>query len=68
MCHGIRIFKVHIVIQAMRSNKTSAHARDKTHPEDYDFILKENVFDMLLFHIVRRIYLERLAETILTPH
>jgi hypothetical protein len=52
----------------MRSNKTSAHARDKTPPEDYDFVLKENVFDVLLFHIVRRIYLERLAETVLTPH
>lgn len=27
---------------------------------DYRFVLHENIFDLLLFHLVKRIYLERL--------
>ena len=47
-------------VQAVRETKKSATAKEFIPADDYMFILKENVLDLLFFRAVQRIYLERL--------
>ena len=45
--------------QAIRDGKKSITAQEVTPVNDYNFMLEENVLDVLFFHIAKRIYLER---------
>jgi len=45
---------------APRAVKKSLTAASVLSPEDYEFMIKDNIFDMLFFSIAKRIYLERL--------
>lgn len=47
--------------QAIRANKRSISAREALPSEVWSEILKANVFDVLLFHWAKRMYLERSA-------
>ncbi|CAM9813092.1 unnamed protein product, partial [Ectocarpus fasciculatus] len=47
-------------VQALRRIKVSSSAEDKMPPDDYLYILRDNIFDLLFFRAVQRIYLERL--------
>ena len=49
-----------LVLQAVREKKKSVSASEATPPDDYQFMLQENVLDVLYFHAAKRIYLERL--------
>jgi hypothetical protein len=46
--------------QALRDTHRSVGARASLSEADYNRITEENIFDLLFFHIVKRIYLERL--------
>jgi hypothetical protein len=47
-------------VQAIRSEKKSILAKEAIPKDDYNIMLEENAFDLLFFHICKRIYLERL--------
>jgi hypothetical protein len=47
-------------VQAVRANKKSLRAKDTIPKADYDFIVQENIYDLLLYHIIARIFMERL--------
>ena len=46
--------------QARRKGKT-ATAQEALGKEDYDFLLTDNAFDLLMYHVARRISLERMC-------
>lgn len=48
--------------QAARADKRSKAAREALPAADYEYLLEENAFDLLLYHIGRRLYLERLHQ------
>jgi hypothetical protein len=47
-------------VQAIRTEKKSIQSKEAISKEDYNIMLEENIFDLLFFHICKRIYLERL--------
>ena len=47
-------------VQALRKIKRSSSAEDCMSRDDYMYILRDNIFDLLFFRAVQRIYLERL--------
>jgi len=47
-------------IQAVRSSHKNIPAKELLPPADYKVVAEENVFDLLLFEISKRIFLERL--------
>lgn len=53
-------------VQALRGKKgedgkkKSLKAKDLLSNEEYMYLIRDNIFDLLLFHIAKRIYLERL--------
>lgn len=47
-------------VQAVRTQKQSIQAKEAIPKDDYNIMLEENVFDLLFFHVCKRIYLERL--------
>lgn len=46
-------------VQAPRKNKANIPSRKLLSSEDYDTLTQENVFDLLLFAVAKRIFLER---------
>lgn len=50
-----------LTLQAVRAEKKSVAAVDVIPPADYQFMLEENVLDLLYFHAAKRVYLERLV-------
>lgn len=48
-------------IQSIRNIKKSIKPVDILPKEDYNFILMDNIYDLLFFYIGKRIYLERLS-------
>jgi len=46
-------------VQAVRQVKTSTKAIDSMPIQDFVFTQKENIFDLLLFEVVKHIYIER---------
>lgn len=50
--------------QALRAGKTgkkkSLSAKESIPPEDYLYLIKDNIYDLLFFHLAKRIYLERI--------
>ena len=47
-------------VQAKREKKKSLHAEEAIPKEDYNYLLLENLLDLLYFKCVQRVYLERL--------
>ena len=47
-------------VQALRGDKKSKAAKDMLPSEDYEYLACDNVFDLLLFVVVKRMYLERI--------
>ena len=48
--------------QAKRQGRT-ATAKEALEKEDYDYLLSDNAFDLLMYHISRRISLERMCSS-----
>jgi hypothetical protein len=48
-------------VQAKRNDKKSKASREMLGRDEYTYLLTENVMDLLLFEITKRIYLERVA-------
>eukprot|EP01036_Dinobryon_divergens_P026949 gene26950-35648_t len=46
-------------VQAPRKNKANVPSKQLLSSEDYDTLAQENVFDLLLFAVAKRIFLER---------
>ena len=49
-------------VQALRMSKKSSSAQESMPADDYLFVLKDNILDLLFFRAVQRVYLERLHE------
>ena len=47
-------------VNAPRDNKKSVAAANVLPTVDYEFMSVDNIFDILLFHVAKRIYLERM--------
>ena len=50
-----------MVLQALRNGAASKSAKASIPAEDYAYLMQDNVLDLLMFCLMKRMFLERLS-------